>query len=234
MRKMLISQEEFEKLKQRDLVPILCSQCGKETTKKKKDIIRSELSFCCKKCQDANHITSKTLDCENCGKEIIKQPSEIYEHNFCSQSCAATFNNKLHPKRTKEKHFFCVECGTETKYRRMFCEKHNPIYGNKIQKLTLQEAIYSQKEGQNKYTRIRDNSRALYIKSGAVCEKCGYNIHVEACHIKAIKDFPLNTLVSEINAPENITILCRNCHWELDHPKKSILKQTTFEDGAGI
>jgi predicted HNH restriction endonuclease len=26
-------------------------------------------------------------------------------------------------------------------------------------------------------------------------------------------------MISEINKPENLIILCPNCHWEFDHPE---------------
>ena len=46
---------------------------------------------------------------------------------------------------------------------------------------------------------------------------CGYDKHVECCHIKAVSDFPDTALLGEVNAPGNLVLLCRNCHWELDH-----------------
>jgi len=49
------------------------------------------------------------------------------------------------------------------------------------------------------------------------CELCGYDKHVEVCHIKPIADFPDTALVSEVNDISNIKILCPNCHWEFDN-----------------
>ena len=45
---------------------------------------------------------------------------------------------------------------------------------------------------------------------------CGYEKHVEACHIKPVKEFGMDALLSEVNSAENIAPLCPNCHWELD------------------
>lgn len=54
-------------------------------------------------------------------------------------------------------------------------------------------------------------------KRQQVCEKCGYNKHVETCHIQDIGSFDTDTLIKEVNVPENLALLCPNCHWELDH-----------------
>ena len=49
------------------------------------------------------------------------------------------------------------------------------------------------------------------------CQHCNYNIHVELCHIKSITSFSEDTPVGVVNCSDNILVLCRNCHWELDH-----------------
>ena len=51
------------------------------------------------------------------------------------------------------------------------------------------------------------------------CFICGYDKHVELCHIKPISEFPPETLVSEVNDISNVVQLCRNCHWEFDKMK---------------
>ena len=72
---------------------------------------------------------------------------------------------------------------------------------------------------ENRYVRIRTNAQGLYRKYSLplVCAHCGYDKHVEICHIKAIKDFDDSALISEINSKENLIALCPNCHWEFDH-----------------
>ncbi len=49
-----------------------------------------------------------------------------------------------------------------------------------------------------------------------VCHNCGYDKHVEICHIRAIGDFPDETPVSVVSGIENLVALCPNCHWEFD------------------
>lgn len=66
---------------------------------------------------------------------------------------------------------------------------------------------------------IAKNARKSYDRSGKdkKCYLCGYDKHVEICHIKAVADFDENTLIKEINSPDNLVALCRNHHWELDN-----------------
>jgi hypothetical protein len=49
------------------------------------------------------------------------------------------------------------------------------------------------------------------------CEVCGYDKHVEACHVRALALFAEDALVREVNDLSNLKWLCRNHHWEHDH-----------------
>jgi hypothetical protein len=150
--------------------------------------------------------------CTSCGKEFLKRYCEIQKSNFhfCSRSCAAITNNKKYKKRQPKK-YFC-SCGEETKRRTKVCEKCKyHLSEQKIKDVLLTHT--------NKYSRIRDQARDLFYRKGLACQKCGYSKHVEVCHIKPIYSFPPDTLVEVVNSKENILILCRNCHWELDHPE---------------
>ena len=51
------------------------------------------------------------------------------------------------------------------------------------------------------------------------CQKCGYDKHVEVCHKKQVCEFPPDATVGEVNHPDNLILLCPNCHYELDHPQ---------------
>lgn len=41
--------------------------------------------------------------------------------------------------------------------------------------------------------------------------------HVEVAHLKAVSDFKDESLMSEINHPDNLIGLCLNHHWEYDN-----------------
>ena len=46
---------------------------------------------------------------------------------------------------------------------------------------------------------------------------CGYYKHIEICHIKPIRDFPLDTPILEVNDLSNLIGLCPTHHWEFDN-----------------
>ncbi len=74
--------------------------------------------------------------------------------------------------------------------------------------------------GDNK-TKVYDKIRQLNRQwnktlTSDACQHCGYNKHVELAHLKGINAFDKYTLLKEINHPDNILVLCRNCHWEYD------------------
>ena len=67
------------------------------------------------------------------------------------------------------------------------------------------------------FSEVRGLCRKMNEHRPKVCQVCGYSLHVECAHVKAISEFPMETTLGEINAEENVAILCRNHHWELDH-----------------
>lgn len=71
---------------------------------------------------------------------------------------------------------------------------------------------------------VRVLARDWYAKSSVrrACLNCGYDKHIEICHIKPVSDFPGSATIFEVNNPENILTLCPNCHWEFDHQMLSI------------
>lgn len=145
-----------------------------------------------------------TTKCQYC-------QTETNNPKFCSKSCAAKLNNKT-PKR-KRKINYCKTCKKECGSRRTYCD-----ICFLPEDLTLKEAIYKNHHRSSAYARIRSRARntqkAKLIKN---CEKCGYDKHVEVCHIKPISKFPMTTRISKINDDNNLLILCPNCHWEYDN-----------------
>ena len=160
--------------------------------------------------------------CKTCDKEFDKFPNQINKtiNNFCSRSCSATYNNKIYPKRkwcgTK-----CLDCGrklsTKNTKRCQGCRRKYTL--KEFNSHTLKEKLLKGGVGSHKYVMIRTRARDVLKLEGRVkeCEHCEWNKHVNVCHIKAISSFSLDTLISEINSPNNLKYLCPNCHWEMDH-----------------
>lgn len=166
------------------------------------------------------------MKCLSCEKETNNP-------KFCSRNCAATFNNKMFPKRKTKKS--CTICKEPAKsYRHSHCELHHKEYmENKFENFkNLPLKTYWNKKclenlhRSSKNSHIRNFARShfkhLLVKP---CHNCGYNKHVELCHIKPISKFNEDSKICEVNCEENLIQLCRNCHWEFDHGLLNIKKE---------
>lgn len=152
-------------------------------------------------------------NCKNCNEETTNP-------KFCSKSCSATYNNKKFPKRAR-KIRFCKYCGIEiTKpigqpSRVTVCDGCNFNFID-WSIITLGECRDKRTHQYN--SRVRGLSKRWYDKSDKPkqCIICGYSIHYEVCHIKAINEFDDAAVITEVNALSNLVALCRNHHWEFD------------------
>jgi len=74
---------------------VSCSHCGQLFSKLVKHINECKKLnlrvFCSSSCRFL--ADKEVLNCTNCGKEIYRTSSTKSKNNFCSQSCAATYNN---------------------------------------------------------------------------------------------------------------------------------------------
>jgi hypothetical protein len=147
-------------------------------------------------------------NCIQCGKETLNP-------KFCSRSCAAIQNNKT-PKR-KKKLYVCSVCGKEAEYKRKFCKDCRSDYLSEkdTRSLSTDQAKLSYQVNSN----IRGRARSKMARSGRekACAVCGYDTHVDVCHIKPVSSFSRETPLKTINALDNLVYLCKNHHWELDH-----------------
>lgn len=99
----LFSNSEFVESEYNNLLPLQCKQCRCVFYRTKRKICRyvnpdkpNTGDFCCSKCQFEGQKTAILICCKNCNVEFLRVPAAINKksNNFCSQSCAATFNNK--------------------------------------------------------------------------------------------------------------------------------------------
>lgn len=158
------------------------------------------------------------MNCLNCNKETTN-PS------YCSRSCAAICTNKLYPKKKTKK--TCTICGKPVaSFRYSRCPEHHQEYMETrfdyIQHLTLNDywskSSVANLHPSSKSAHIRILARSHFKDLIAKpCYNCGYDKHVELCHIKGVRTFDGTAKISEVNSYKNLIQLCRNCHWEFDH-----------------
>ena len=181
---------------------------------------------------DRRNLGTTEIACTNCSVIVTKMNSEINHnsHNFCSRSCAATYNNKLKPKRADGKYVpvekTCSNCNsTYIKDGRDGTNTCSRICWIEIgMKQRIMKNVIKRNDA-NKYDSIRQNAR-LYSKYfyPAKCMICDYDKHYEVCHIKDLKDFTREETIYEVNNKTNLIHLCPNCHWEFDHNQLDIQK----------
>ena len=154
------------------------------------------------------------MSCLNCNKKTSNP-------KFCSRSCAASYNNKKHPKRTIEKK--CKHCDNKVRnWRSTLCEdcyqERRVDYKNKTIGEYRNRPSVKGKHPSWLHSHVRNFARSwLKHLTKQPCVNCGYDKHVELCHIKPVSSFSDDTLLGEVNSPRNVVPLCRNCHWEFDH-----------------
>ena len=151
--------------------------------------------------------------CPNCGTET-KNPK------FCSKSCSAVVNNKLHPKRISQRK--CIVCGAKTmSYAHARCAEHYAAFKAGSTK-TIGEMRHALcNRGRHPswiHAAVRKHARYMHrVLLQRPCAKCGYTKHVELAHVKSLTAFPDETPLRVVNAAENVIQLCPNCHWEFDN-----------------
>ena len=159
------------------------------------------------------------VECKGCGVEFDKNHWHVKRSvsHFCTRSCAAVYNNTHRPSRLKKK---CKSCSCLIISQWTYCEdcRVNKRRQTDMFDESKSIAYYASKTNDmNKYRGVRLLAKRTTRLWPQICKICSYSLHVETCHIRSISSFPTDTLVSVVNADDNMILLCRNCHWEFDH-----------------
>lgn len=157
------------------------------------------------------------VKCLNCGVQTSNP-------KFCSRSCSATYTNKVSPKRKLTRK--CVSCNDVVKtWRHSLCEQHHKEYLDT--KLNAKDKTLGEYRNLASVTGKHSSWANSHIRVLArkwnkdltqkPCEHCGYSKHVELAHIKAVSEFEDTAYLRDVNSPDNLKVLCPNCHWEFDN-----------------
>lgn len=143
--------------------------------------------------------------------------TETKNKKFCSRSCSVSYNNSVKPKRQRAN--YC-KCGVLAPPRRKYCDKCFGVECRRDYSTTTLSSLRQETGSRNSYHAIvRQHARKVLKEVGrlGVCEVCGYDTYVEACHVRDVADFPESATLVEVNSPVNLRGLCPNHHWELDN-----------------
>lgn len=167
---------------------------------------------------DSTHIKTKLTresyeqnpkHCKYCGKII---PWEKRENDFCNHSCSASYNNKgtCRNGTPLPEHSYCLNCGKEITRGNKFCNntcQTEYYYKQYIERwLNGEETGVIGKDDVSSYIR-----KYLFEIHNNSCERCGWHEINEftgrvPLQIHHIDGDCLN------NRPENLQLLCPNCH----------------------
>lgn len=227
----LYTPDQFKAAKSRDQLALRCEQCSNPFTQFKHYIQVGRGRFCSRECRvDAQRRPKVTVHCHRCEKPIQKSIGRMEDHNkngldkhYCSRRCATITNNTAQA-RNPAKERICYRCDKPFKAERGHpsrkacpeCHRHREYLG--LLTIAEVEQIGELHEKKDRYGRIRSHCRLIHAKlADKPCAKCGYDKHVEICHIRAISDWPKDTLIKIVNAESNVIQLCRNHHWEQEN-----------------
>lgn len=202
--------------KQRKHPTHFCLNCGKELKNKKN-------KFCCSSCSATyNNLkrppmsdeTKKKISealkidtqkfCLNCGKEL-----NIKQTKFCGLKCQGEYNKHKYKKHYEN--LICQCCGknfiglTGRKYCCLECA-NKQLKNDRINKFLTGDYKLNGNNGIPKIIR-----EYLFEKNNFHCEICGY----EGYNIKTgktILQIHHKDGNSENNTPENLQVICPNCH----------------------
>jgi hypothetical protein len=146
--------------------------------------------------------------------------AEIKQRKFCDKSCAASYNNRA-GKAAGTRRFgtynvknpTCAMCrqpiprGVTNRATRTYCLDCAPKFVAKMQAQTI---------GMVSRRFVATHARIVTAGRPRECVRCGFKYGVQACHIKDVADFPASAKLAEVNAPENLVLLCPNDHWMFD------------------
>ena len=143
--------------------------------------------------------------CKCCGEIITvkekQKVSEVKRKIFCNKTCSVRHNNKFRQNKND-------------KVKKEYTEKYSYLNGVTKKKFFEIKGIYYKFRAE-----IRKHAQWIYKKNNGEqnCKICGYNKHIQVCHIKSVSSFDDDSLITEINSFENLVGLCPNHHWEYDN-----------------
>lgn len=223
MVQLLLSLEEIAIKKSNDLIPFICSFCGKTSHKVKRDI-KENLNknyknlFCSSGCHQKHHKAKswKEVICNNCGKSFEKRTKEIKRTklNFCCHACFIFYYNNLTTTKLNIGH--CKKCDNPINPKFNYCDRC------KRNNLSKEELI----------TLIK-NSRSILSVIDAI------ELSISGASYKFIKDFIKENNIDASHfsgkgylkgkqhnynnlSPEKLFV--KNSHWKTTTIKNNLIK----------
>lgn len=166
----------------------------------------------------------KTFICQQCSTKVVIKNKRDFRTKFCSHSCSATYNNLKRDRKWSEiKCLYCLKIGNNYGGKSKFCSIE--CAGAYRSKQLIQDWIEGKESGSQKNGGLKGSIRTyLILKENKSCSLCGWNkinpiTQKSPLEVDHIDGDAFN------NRPENLRILCPNCH-SLTSTYKALNKST--------
>lgn len=187
-----------------------CKQCHVKFEPKK----NSKGMYCSSLCF-VNFVKIKgTRKCDNCEKSFSLEGKGKNRKKFCSHTCAASYNNRMFPKRfNKDKIRNCLKCEKDlNSNQKSFCSRK--CAGEYRNSKSIEDWLQGLSSGSGKDRVLRGICRDYLIKeSGYKCsvKSCGWGIPnpITGIPILAVEHKDGDWTNNNYN---NLQVLCYNCH----------------------
>lgn len=213
----------------RNMIELICMGCGTTFSRNihqhNANIRRGRTIIACSnRCVNTarfkDHDSTIHAKCIGCGEDFSRKRHSNDKMLYCSVQCSGR-NNGSHnrPRQIRR----CRVCNTAVvTNRRRVCDdcKVTQRYSSRPDwsAITLQE-LRDRYSISQYHAKLRGMSRSEYKRHDKAmsCKVDGYSLHVDICHIRDVRDFPMTAAVSEVNHIDNLVALCKRCHWEFDN-----------------
>ena len=148
--------------------------------------------------------------CQNCNEDFEVKDKRS---KFCSRSCAASYNNRVSPKRERtRRNINCLHCSSELLSKNnstKFC--NNECHRTYAQKLEI-DAWLSGGSGSTSTGELkRLFRRYLLDEAENKCTECGWSIANPVTGTVTLTIDHINGDATD-NKRKNLKVLCYNCH----------------------
>lgn len=212
-------------------VELDCTHCSKKFTRRKaqwkRDVeVRKVTAFYCSRvCKSRSGVkTYPSQACDYCGEPFSRRPHGKHDSlKYCSRPCASKAigaklqkHNRVSGKKKPPR--VCGMCPKElgSSNTSGLCVTCYLARATKHRGQTTLQELRQTHTTAEFHAKVRAWARKEYDGPKA-CEVCGYDTHVDICHIRPVAAFPSGTRIDEVNRRSNLVALCRNHHWEFDH-----------------
>jgi len=166
-------------------------------------------------------ISGVTVDCDNCGTTVRKQPSRVekFDTHFCGDECRFEY------KRGENHHDFqrievsCSNCGDSVEKHPRTIERGQDLYFCNYECRDEYYRNSNMFDGEKNpsweggylgpYGRGWSEARNEIINLDVVCQSCESDENLVVHHIKPVRSFDTK---EDAHYKENLVTLCRTCH----------------------